>query len=95
MVGLRNSKTRAVCLEPCKLGEMVLNEAGGMNKGQITEGLLSSEKILWTFSKGYENFRRGVTYSRYYVEHGLEMAKVDEGKPVKRLLSKSKKDLKS
>lgn len=74
---------------------MVLIEAGGMNKGQITEGFLSDEKNLWTFSKGYENFSRGVTYSRYYVEHGLEMTKVDERRPVKRLLSKSRKDLKS
>ena len=33
-----------MCLEPYKPGEMVLNEAGGMNKDQITEGLLSNEK---------------------------------------------------
>ena len=73
----------------------MLNEAGGMNKDQITEGLLGNEKKLWTFSKDNEHFSRGVIYSRYYVEHGLEMAKVDEGRLVKRLLSKSRKDLKS
>lgn len=48
-----------MCLEPHKPGEMVLSEAGGMNKGQITEGLLSNEKNVWTFSKDNGNFSGG------------------------------------
>lgn len=39
---------------------------------------------LVSFSKGNENFSRGVTDPRCYEKKGLEMAKVDEERLVKK-----------
>lgn len=89
LVDSRNQKTRAVTRALWARG----GDAGWSWRDQQLpdhRGPFAQWQNLQTFSEGNEKFCRGVTYPRYYEENGLEMAKVDEVRLGKRLLSYSR-----